>query len=181
MFGVNEGEFGALAMNLTIIDPAAAPGFVAVKPTQAAPLSSLVNWYEVGPTVQAANQAIVAMDHSGAIPEFTIQTSALVHVIVDIFGAFLVPEKTALDNFNVTTGWSLFGGNNTFDVLATCPAGYSITGGGWNTNGSPGRVIPQQSSRAGATQGWRCRGYASIAALLESGYCEAICARTPGR
>ncbi len=175
LFGVPQNQFGALAMNVTLVDPTAAPGFVAAKPTAASPTTSLLNWYDVGPTVQAANQGIVTMDQSGAGPEFVIQTSAPVHIVLDVFGAFLAPHATPLDIVSVTTPWSSLGGP--FSVVATCPAGYSVTGGGFFRNpGTPGAVDATQASRDG--NGFRCGG---VTAGSESGYCEAICGRVPGR
>lgn len=176
LFGVPQNQFGALAMNVTLVDPTAAPGFVAAKPTAASPTTSLLNWYQVGPTVQAANQGIVTMDQSGAGPEFVIQTSAPVHIVLDVFGAFLSPHATALDVVSVTTVWSTVG-SGTFSVVATCPAGYTVTGGGFFRNpGTPGAVDATQASRDG--NGFRCGGQTST---TESGYCEAICGRVPGR
>lgn len=181
-FGAADDEIGALALNLTIIDPAVAPGFAAAKPTQGAPLSSLANWYEVGPTVQAANQGVVAMDLSTADPEFVVQTSALVHVIVDVFGAFLAPQATALEVVSVTTAWSIL--TTDFNVAASCPAGYSITGGGFahTTGGTFGGVLVTQDARDGTNHGWRCKGVSvGLQGVGAEGYCEAVCGRMPGR
>lgn len=182
-FGTSDDEIGALAMNLTIIDPAIAPGFAAAKPTPSAPLSSQANWYEVGPTVQAANQGAITMDMSAADPEFVVQTSATVHVIVDIFGAFLAPEATALEVVSVRENWSILSPLLDFDETATCPAGYAITGGGYaHTTGVLGGVLVFENARDGTDHGWRCRGISlSVLPLNFSGFCEAICARTPGR
>ncbi len=180
-FGVGEEDIGALAMNLTIINPAIAPGFAAAKPTQGAPLSSLVNWYETGEFVQAANMAIVPLDQTAAAPEFVLQTSADVHAIVDILGAFLAPTASALEVTSVETGWNLIL-QLQFDVVATCPVGYSVTGGGYNAITGLGLVVPIQFSKDGVNNAFRCRGI-SITALpiTASGNCQAICARTPGR
>ncbi len=93
LFGVGQDEFGAIAMNVTIVDPSVAPGFLAIKPTAAAGTTSLVNWYEAGASVQAANQGVITIDQGVATAdEFVIQTSAPVHAIVDIFGAFIAPQ-----------------------------------------------------------------------------------------
>jgi hypothetical protein len=80
-------------MNVTIVDPSTSPGFLAIKPTAAAPTTSLINWYEAGPAVQAANQGIVTIDQDvPTAAEFVIVASGPVHVIVDIFGAFIAPQ-----------------------------------------------------------------------------------------
>ena len=58
-------------MNVTIVAPAAAPGFLALKPTAAAATSSFLNWYEAGPSVQMANMGVVTIFPDAAtVPEF---------------------------------------------------------------------------------------------------------------
>lgn len=106
----------AVAMNVTIVDPQAAPGFLAVKPTLAAPISSLLNWYQSGPSVQIANQSIVSMDVSGSAAGFVVQTSADVHVIIDLFGIFLSPAlRNSGQKICVGTG------TNTFSTHLSAP------------------------------------------------------------
>lgn len=179
LFGVNENQFGGIAMNVTVVAPVVPAGYAAVKPTLASPVVSLVNWYTAGPGVSVANQGILTMDQSGALEEFFVETSSAVNVIIDIFGAFIAPEATALSVQSVQTPFSITSG--AYSVLATCPAGYAITGGGWNHNsGNFDGISQTQSSREG--NGWRCRGwFTGPAGTTQAGYCEATCARTPGR
>lgn len=183
LFGVLENEFGALAMNVTVLCPVAAPGFVAVKPTQSAPVTSLVNWYETGPTVQVANQGIFTMDQSGLINEFTIQPSDPAHVLVDIFGAFIAPHASELDQQVAFTEFIASSGS-TFSELVSCPAGYRLTGGGAGQNGtSTGlqwwQLAPHAVGTTTSLSTFRCRGYNS--GISTSVTCYAICARIPGR
>lgn len=112
VFGVaTDDQIAAVAMNVTIVDPSAAPGFVAVKPTAASPTVSLVNWYEAGAAVQVANQGIASMLQDNAVgDEFVMQSSAPVHVIVDLFGAFVAGPRHM---FATATG----GGPNPSGVL----------------------------------------------------------------
>lgn len=175
----NGDDLGALAMNVTIVNPQQAPGFVAIKPQTTSPVTSLLNWYEAGANVQLANQGIITM-HQGAGPEFVITASASVDVIVDIFGAFVNPEATPLETMSVTAAWSV-GAAGTFDVAAACPVGFSIAGGGWHQDAGAGNGVNiRQSSRDGLNHAWRCRG-TEIAGGTQSGYCEATCVRVPGR
>ncbi len=180
---IDENDFGAIAMNVTVVDTstAGAPGYLAVKPAAGSPTTSLINWYNASTTVQVANQGIVTTDHTTALNEFVVETSGPVHVIVDLFGAFITPEATALQVTSVTTDWSITG--LFFNVVATCPAGYAITGGGWNHDvGNFDGISATQSSRDGNNNGWRCRGWHTAGAgTTQAGYCEAICARVPGR
>ncbi len=101
----NSAFIAALAMNVTLVDTstAGAPGVVAIKPTAAAPTSSLLNWSQQGPDVQVANQGVVSLDSNslGQDEEFVIQTSGAVHIIVDLFGAFILPQATPLDTVHL--------------------------------------------------------------------------------
>lgn len=174
LFGVHEEYFGALAMNVAVIGPNAAPGFLAVKPTQAAPTSSLVNWYEVG--AQVANQAIVVTDHDlNAAADFTILASATTHVIVDIFGAFVLPQGTALQQTFRTTQYTLGVGGLGNLSSPGCPPTYSLTGGGCNA--SHAGVLVVASFRVGNQ--WSCthQNPTGSPALITI---EAICSRIPG-
>ena len=89
--GASGDAIGAIAANLTIVSPALAPGFLAVKPTAGAPLSSLLNWYQAGPSVQVANAGI--FQTANGVANFTIQTSASTEVIMDLLGAFIEPAS----------------------------------------------------------------------------------------
>ena len=174
LFGIHNEYFGALAMNVTVVGPAAAPGFLAVKPTQAAPVSSLVNWYEVGAWV--ANQAIVVTDHDlAAAADFTILTSATTHVIVDIFGAFVLPQATALQQTFPSTQYTLGAGGFGNSASPSCPPTYALTGGGCNA--SHAGVVVVASFRAGGS--WSCTHHnpSSSSTVITI---EAICSRIPG-
>ena len=109
--GVGDNSFGALAMNIAIVDTSSgAPGFVNVVPTGAVSTTALVNWSVAGITTQDSNQAVVTMDQCGSLNEFDVVTSGPVHVIIDLFGAFIAPQATLLNcqlspptNFAVNT------------------------------------------------------------------------------
>lgn len=92
--GASGDVIGGIAANLTIVGPLIAPGFLAVKPTAAAPVSSLLNWYEAGAGVQLANAGI--FQTVNGVDNFVIQTSATTHAIMDLLGAFIAPQATAL-------------------------------------------------------------------------------------
>lgn len=126
LFGVGENAFGALAVNVTVVSPGDAPGFLAVKPTAASPTTSLLNWYQSGANVQVANAGLVTLDQSGAADEFVIQTSGPAQVIVDIFGAFIAPNATALDVFTTAETLVNVAAGGTANANApACPTGYS--------------------------------------------------------
>jgi hypothetical protein len=177
-FGVGQNAFGGLVMNVTIINPDSAPGFAAVKPTQAAPLSSLINWYQSGSTVQLANQGILTMDQSAAASEFFVQTSTGVHVIIDIFGAFTAPQATALDVTTVTESTSVGAGANA-TVQASCTAGRTMTGGGCNWPFGTSMVFVSSNPIPGSNTTWNCAARnTGGAAVILTVYVR--CGRVPG-
>lgn len=92
---------GAIALNVTIIGPGIAPGFIGVRPTGSSNTTSLVNWYEGGPTVQAANEGVVSINQFGTdqIEFFGSPTN----IVVDVLGIFTMPEHAApavIQSFN---------------------------------------------------------------------------------
>ena len=176
LFGVGENAFGAIAMNMTIVDPTAAPGFGAIKPTSASPVSSLINWYDVGPSVQAANQGILTMDHGGAEPEFYVQTSAPVHVIIDVFGAFIAPNATALDCVVLAQTTMLAAGASGTVTSPSCTTGYTLTGGSCTATYGTHQV----SSSPYIVNNWLCSFDNGTGAQTQI-VSRAICCRVPGR
>ena len=132
--GVGENQFGALAMNITIVDTSSgAPGFLTARPAGSTNTTSTLNWFQAGSGVQVANAAIITMDQSANPNEFEFLTSGPVNAIADLFGAFIAPEATALEctttfvqNTAVAPGsFNVFG--------AACPVGFTKTGGGCRT------------------------------------------------
>lgn len=182
LFGkVPADAIGALAMNVTLFDTSTAstPGFVAVKPAAASPTTSLLNWYDRGPVVQVANQGIVSLyqANSGS-DDFVIQTSDAVHIIVDIFGAFIMPQATALQTqhpFESVVVANLAAGELESPV---CPAGYALTGGGCFTD-TFGHYL-SLTYPGGGDNRWACRSH-NLSGIDSVLFVRAICSRTPGR
>ncbi len=180
----NVDQIAALAMNVTLVDTSTAgtPGFVAVKPTAAAPGTSLLNWYQQGPTIQIANQGVVSLDQSGGlgglVDEFVIQTSGAVHIVVDLFGAFIPSQATPLDTISMAA-------HVTVPHLAAmgvespvCPLGYILTGGGCYTDTIDHRL--SVSYPGGGDNRWACRGH-NLSGLDSVLRAIATCSRIPGR
>ena len=125
---------GGFAANLTIVSPAVAPGFAAIKPRQNSPVSSLINWYEAGAGVQAANAGIFTTDYLALGTPFVIQTSAPTHALLDLLGFFVPPEVTPLQTTFVSASTVTASGGNGLVETPACPAGFSLTGGGCSTD-----------------------------------------------
>ena len=178
LFAAGENQFGALAINVTVNDTSTAgsPGFLAAKPRADSPVTSLLNWFQSAVGVQVANMGIVTTDQTGDANEFFIQTSGAVHVIVDIFGAFIEPQATALQIVSVAGANAAIGANANVNLpAANCPAGYSVTGGGADVDSFAVHLV--ESRQAG--NGWVCAVQNTGGA--SAGNCTATCARVPGR
>jgi hypothetical protein len=178
LFGVANGdEVPAVVMNVTLVETTFAEGFVAIKPTAQAPISSLVNWYEAGQFVQNSNTAIATMEQDLAIAdEFVIQTSTATHVILDIFGVFLPPQATGLEQMFPTN--TILIGSGQFGSVTSdpCPTGFSITGG----QCSAPLDKPELTETKIESNGWFCgaRNTGGGTLILTA---TAICSRVPGR
>ena len=66
--GGNANLIGAIAINVAIVSPTAAPGFVGARPFGATTTTALVNWYQAGASVQASNAGVVTTDQSASNP-----------------------------------------------------------------------------------------------------------------
>ena len=95
--GGNEDTIGALAINVAIVSPTTAPGFVGVRPAGAVNTSALVNWYAAGPSVQASNAGVVTTNQAPATANEIEFFGSPTQFIVDVFGVFAAPTATALD------------------------------------------------------------------------------------
>lgn len=187
LFGVGENSFGALAMNVTVVLPAANGGYVGIKPQAATPVTSSINWYE--PNSILANTGIFTTDQTGAAAEFVVETSSSVHVLLDILGAFIAPEATPLNHQILLTSEAVAAGA-TFTILSpTCPVGFQVVGGGHRSSSFSGPAQlassrPAANNSPGVVTGfnaatqWLVQGTAGGAITMES---YVMCAQVPGR
>jgi hypothetical protein len=175
---LQQNVVAAAALNITITEPNGAPGFLAVKPTLAAPITSWMNWYEAGVNVQLANAGVATFDQSTADPEFVIVVSETTHVIVDFFGYFAEPEATALQRTTTTTGSLNIGAGGSGTVQSgACPANYTLTGGNCFANSYGADLV---GSRQATTTTWWC-DYNNPTGGVINVQSTGICARVPGR
>jgi len=169
----NADDFAAVAMNVTIVGPPGAPGFLGARPVGSTNSTSLANWYEAGPTVQASNSAVVSVfQGAGNKVEFF---GSITDVVVDIAGVFTRPDATALECNTVQNTVTVTAGASFVLVNSTCATGFAMTGGGCNV---PTTASIVSTNPLGTTQ-WNC-------AFLQggtpyTGTSFARCCRTPGR
>jgi hypothetical protein len=176
LFGVSPDGFGALALNITIVDTSTAstPGFLAVKPTAAAPATSLLNWYVAGPQVQLANQGIVTVNQDAGSPiEFVIQTAGAVHVVADVFGAFIAPAATPLFVTRVFASAEITDSQRLSLNSPACPPNNALVSGSCV---GANELLLWTAGKVG--NAWQCR-YWNTSGATQTISSIATCARVP--
>ena len=182
----DENLIGGLAFNMTIVDTSAAasPGFATVRPAGSTNTTALVNWTTSSAAFQLGNAATVSTDQGGLSNEFEIYTSGSVHAIVDLFGAFIVPQATALGCSNQTALKAIPTGTFGEIQSAACPAGTTITGGscGWQNAGVGVTGVSKTINSSEVINGnaWICGGANNYGADRDL-VVKAICCKVPGR
>lgn len=181
--GGNANLIGAIAINVAIVSPTAAPGFVGARPFGATTTTALVNWYQAGASVQASNAGVVTTDQSGSAAEIELFGSPTQY-IVDIFGLFAAPTSTQLEcvqtfveQTNVAIG-ALFN-----FAIPACPTGYALTGAGCRTpsvNGANWAINGLYKITTGDVLAAYCSGRNDTGSI-QSIQGTAQCCRIPGR
>jgi hypothetical protein len=174
--GIGSANVAAVAMNVAIVAPTAAPGFIGARPVGSTATTSLVNWYQAGPSVQASNAGIVTNDQGAPVNDIEFFGSPT-QFIVDVFGVFGSPTATALDCTSVqSSNFTLAAGTGGSVTSPACPTGYTPTGGSC-TGGS---VSTYNVTGQPSGNGWFCYSFNTGAS---SSYvrAETLCCRVPGR
>lgn len=171
------GYIGAIAANVTIVAPPLAPGFIGARPAGDTNTTSLVNWYEGGPNVQAANAGLIPTRQFGGTDEFEL-FGGPAQVVVDVFGVFAAPTATALDCVWTSTGSTAIAAGASATVQSPhCQTGYVIPGGSCET---PGSFAARLSGARPAGDSWWC-DYTNQSGASLSPAAAARCCRIPGR
>ncbi len=179
--GVGENSFGAIAMNIAIVDTSSgAPGFVNVVPTGAVSTTALVNWSVASASTQDSNQAIVTMDQGGSLNEFDVVTSGPVHVIIDLFGAFIAPQATVLNcQLSAETAFVVNTTTRNYNVTSpACPTGFQEVAANCNASGDFFNL--QQSGSYVNPSNTGCYGR-YVGASTATVKVNAVCCQIPGR
>ncbi len=125
----------AVAINVTSAGQTGNGNLKVIDTGAGLPNSSLVN-YVAG--VNIANAAIVKVGHVPSGDIYIYSAGSASHAIVDVMGFFSSPAATALQTTLVNAVSPCSMGANCYSG-ATCPPGYSLTGGGyWTSYFQPG-------------------------------------------
>jgi hypothetical protein len=174
--GIGSANVAAVAMNVAIVSPTAAPGFIGARPVGSVATTALVNWYQAGPSVQASNAGIVSNDQGAPTNDIEFFGSPT-QFIVDVFGVFGSPTATALQCSNVqSANFTLPAGTGGSVTSPACPTGYTPTGGSctggttstYNVTGQP------------TANSWFCYSF-NTGGTSSYVRAEIFCCRLPGR
>lgn len=118
----------AIAANVTVDESGfsgfAAGSFVAIYPQGGTAGTSFINF---GPGQILANAGVFSINPTNG--QFTVQATAPVQVIIDVFGVFVAPAPTALECVTATTlNNSIAAGSGINFYSSKCASGYSATG-----------------------------------------------------
>ncbi len=174
----NAGSFAAAAINFTVVTPSAG-GFITAFPFGASqPLAATVN-YTAGDI--RGNLAIVKLDQGAAANELSVYTFAQTHLVADIVGYFIEPQATALECIeSESAGGNINPGSFGTQSAPSCPAGYTITGGGCSMSTFDGRVVTSRNIVNSGSQTHFC-AFRNEGANINEGVAYSTCCRTPGR
>ncbi len=133
--GIPFGQAAAVAMTITSVSPVA-PGVFVAWGLGTKPIASVLN-FSAGQIV--ANTTIVPVV-PGTGNDFSVASTVGSNVVIDVVGYFAAPVATALDCTSVASAVTAVPYNAYTSVDATCPTGYTVTGGGtYPTEGTLGR------------------------------------------
>ena len=183
--GVPFGAGTAVALNITVV-PIAGSGDLKIFPfAGVSPNASIINFY-AGLNLANATSAAIALSNPTNDLSITVEFATQVHIIVDVMGYYAANHATALQSVRVASAATTApnGGVYTLDS-PTCPAGYTLTGGGYNETAQISGLWvwqngPGDGSASAAPTFWRFRGY-NLTGGTTSLTVYGVCARVPGR
>lgn len=144
----------AVVMNITVDHPEAA-GYLTVFPFGVAkPYTSSAN-YVVNQTV---GNEIVVRQTVGDVADFSAFALARLNLVADAVGYFAAPTSTALSTSIANGVDSQVADGATFTATATCPTGYSVTGGGAVASPSSPGLETSESYPTGTGTSWTISG-----------------------
>lgn len=168
------GSFAAAVINLTVVNPSM-PGYITAYPLNAPqPLASSLN-YDTGDIV--GNEVVVKLDLGLSSAELTVYSFAQTHLVGDIVGYFAPPVATPLQCVDTTITQVIQQNAGANFYTPSCPAGYTVTGGGCTSNSYATRLVSFKTEAG--TNNQFCSYYNEALTTEVMGY--ARCCRIPGR
>jgi len=165
----------AVVMNVTVVD-AEGSGFRTIWPYGTTrPLASSNN-YSIG---RNTGNEVIVRQTVGDLKDFGMYANRNVHVVADVTGYFSAPDAVGSAPLDTTIANAVdnqVDPGETFSVTATCPDGYSVTGGGEKHSPSTSLVTISESYPSDTGTGWTVTGLnTSVDSLVV--HSRAVCAR----
>lgn len=126
-----------------------------------------------------SNETVIKLTVGGQY-HFSAYAFGKADLVGDVVGYFSAPAATALDCVQATTSANIKR-HNSYSLTATCPAGYTVTGGGVRVAGATTRVSDWIMSMSYAQQPnlWKAGGK-NNGGKTDSVQVNATCCRVPG-
>ena len=170
-------DIGAVAINVAIVSPTAAPGFIGARPVGSTNTTALVNWYEAGAQVQASNAGAIST-FQGPGDDIELFGSPT-QVVVDVFGVFTLPGATALECITTASNSLDVPNGSTTETLVpapACPAGYTHVSVLCGATTGTGFYL----TKTGDGGSFSC-SYINLSGSTNQGEVRARCCRVPGQ
>jgi hypothetical protein len=170
----------ALAISLTAASPTG-PGNLRTFPTGGSVPNAAMLTYTAGTTISTG--AITASCTS-CTGELTVrnQGAGNTDVVIDVVAYFHAAHQSALSCQTVSTTAFTIPANAFFTINSpTCPAGTTLTGGGFDTGFNSAEIWLYTTEPNGTNDGWTCKGKSQYGFDWAAGECHAVCCSTPGR
>ncbi|WP_020684031.1 hypothetical protein [Rudaea cellulosilytica] len=167
----------AIAVNVTVVNPSAAPGYINVRPAGSTQNTSFINWYQSGASVQVANAGIIATALTGGHYKFEMLTGGgTASAIMDYFGYFGASAAVALTVTEpASEAVTLASGYNNFHyTTSTCPSGTTAVSAYCYNSQIDGVYLVGSGVNGGAWCGWR-----NLTGATQTVYQSTFCASVP--
>lgn len=168
-------DASAILVNVTVDNPTR-DGYLTMFPygsTQ--PLASQLN-YKAG---DIKGNEVIVKQTLGQSFDFSIYANGETQVIADIAGYFMAPVATELDCITANGTQAQVAAGASYQISATCPAGFSASGGGPRVPGGSADLTVSESYPQGATS-WFVSGR-NTSSTSQTLQARVNCCRVPGR
>ena len=168
-------DVAAIAANVTV-DESGLSGFGAGSYLQIYPQggSTTTSFMNFGPNQIIANAGVISVNQANS--QFSVVSNTSTQIIVDVYGVFIAPQPTALECTAPTASATIAAASNASTLSATCPVGYSHTGGSCVTDSYNVRAV--SNNNTGGNTG--C-SFVNIDSVSHNITATATCCRVPGR
>jgi hypothetical protein len=186
----NGGAPSAAVVTVQVVSPSAAGNWILWGGASPIPTISGLNW--TGPGQILANTTVIPSGGrtgppgpGGAILDFAVAyngPTGSAQLVADVVGYLVENQATALQCVQVNSGNVIIPPNTSTSADASCPTGYTLTGGGFLINEGSGGVVNDWlwTSYPVGPNTWRTN-WSNQTGANRNGVTYAVCCRVPGK